>query len=239
MIVTSHTHPSTCPLFDNRPQSNCILLSAPIPVSETVSFGAPAPTTSTTTAIVLADALAIAVAQRLYPTPADVFHRFHPGGAIGATAKRSGPRRMSDIAVQVADVPVARKHPSANMIPSSTLTALDILLTAARSPSGWVRLSSSAIIAPRQVQRLGSHCLEGPVHSLDEGMIVEKGDWISIPAGSTVEEARDWILGMRATPRGRAFLKAGTILGVVDSKGEVSGVVEIEEVVQLEENGGG
>jgi len=232
MIITSHTHPSTCPLFANRPSSNCILLPAPIPISETTSFGVPAPTTSTTTAIVLSDALAIAVARRLYPQPADIFHKYHPGGAIGDTAKLSGPRRMGDIAIEVSSVPIASKHPSGSPLSSQTLTALDILLTAARSPSGWVRLSSSAIIAPRQIQSLGKH-LDREVNSLEQGMVVEKGDWISIPAGSTVEEAREWIVGMRRCERGRAFLREGTVLGVVDTKGEVSGVVEIEEVVDL------
>lgn len=236
MINTSHTHPSTCPLFAHRPASNCILLPAPIPVSETTSFGVPAPTTSTTTALVLSDALAIAVARRLYPQPADVFHKYHPGGAIGDTAKVLGPRRMSDIAIQVASAPIVSKHPATASSP--TLTALDILLTAARSASGWVRLPSGAIIAPRQIQSLGGKNLDAPVHGLGSAMVVEKGDWISIPAGSTVEEAREWIEGMRRSDRGRAFLKEGTVLGVVDGKGEVSGVVEIEEVVELEKSGG-
>ncbi|MCJ1392887.1 hypothetical protein MMC18_005759 [Xylographa bjoerkii] len=233
LVITSHTHPSTCPLFAGRPLSNCVLLPAPIPVSETTSFGVPAPTTSTTTALVLSDALAIAVARRLYPTPADVFHKYHPGGAIGATVQRNGPRRMGDIAVQVADVPIAQKHK--HPLSGPTLTALDILLAAARSPSGWVRVSSDTIIAPRQIQKLGSpEQLDYPVHTLDDDVVVEKGDWISVPAASTVEEARRWIEDMRVSERGRTFLREGTVLGIVDARGEVSGVVEIEDVIELE-----
>ncbi|MCJ1417378.1 hypothetical protein MMC32_003721 [Xylographa parallela] len=233
LVITSHTHPSTCPLFAGRPASNCVLLPAPIPVSETSSFGVPAPTTSTTTALVLSDALAIAVARRLYPTPADVFHKYHPGGAIGATAQRIGPRRMGDIAIQVADVPIAQKHKHSTSSP--TLTALDILLAAARSPSGWVRVSSDTIIAPRQIQKLGSpEQLDYPVHTLDHGVVVEKGDWISVPAASTVAEARQWIEDMRLNERGRTFLREGTVLGIVDARGEVSAVVEIEDVIELE-----
>ena len=233
LVITSHTHPSTCPLFAGRPASNCVLLPAPIPVSETSSFGVPAPTTSTTTALVLSDALAIAVARRLYPTPADVFHKYHPGGAIGATAQRIGPRRMGDIAIQVADVPIAQKHK--HSMSSPTLTALDILLAAARSPSGWVRVSSDTIIAPRQIQKLGSpEQLDYPVHALDHGVVVEKGDWISVPAASTVAEARQWIEDMRLNERGRTFLREGTVLGIVDARGEVSAVVEIEDVIELE-----
>ena len=173
------------------------------------------------------------MARRLYPTPADVFHRYHPGGAIGATAQKIGPRRMGDIAVQVADVPIAQKHMHSSSTP--TLTALDILLTAARSPSGWVRVSSDTIIAPRQIQKLGSpEQLDYPVHALDRDVVVEKGDWISVPAASTVEEARQWIEEMRLQERGRTFLREGTLLGIVDARGEVSSVVEIEDVIELE-----
>ena len=70
-------------------------------------------------------------------------------------------------------------------------------------------------------------------------MVVEKDDWISIQAGSTVEEAREWIKEMRKSERGPAFLRPGTVLGVVDDKGEVSGVVEIEDVVDLGTDGNG
>ncbi|MCJ1477807.1 hypothetical protein MMC13_006480 [Lambiella insularis] len=238
LIITSHKHPSSCPLFANRPPAKCILLPAPIPVSETASFGVAAPTTSTTTALVLSDALAIAVARRLYPSPAEVFHRYHPGGAIGVSAQKIGARRMGDVAVHVADVPIAQKHKHPSSSP--TLTGLDVLLAAARSPSGWVRLSSDTVIAPRQVQKLGTSAeLDYPVHALGEGVVVEKGDWISIPAASTVEEARGWIEEMRLGERGRTFLKQGTVLGIVDARGEVSGVVEIEDVVDVGDAGGG
>ena len=236
VAITSHIHPSTCPLFNHRPASNCILLPAPIPVSETVSFGLAAPTTSTTTALALSDALALAVAHRLHYSPADVFHTYHPGGAIGAHVAKAGPQKMASIATTVADIPIARKQSRRSSFTSS-LTALDVLLAAARSPSGWVRLSSTAIIAPRQIQRLGNdpENLECDVHLLEDGMIVEKQDWISIPAASTVEEAKQWIGDMRKVERGRTFLKEGTILGIVDAMGEVSGVVEIETLDWAEE----
>lgn len=65
--------------------------------------------------------------------------------------------------------------------------------------------------------------------------MVEKADWISVLESNSVLEAKDWILGMREGERGKDFLKEGTILGVVDSKGGVSGVVEIEDVVGEEE----
>lgn len=66
-------------------------------------------------------------------------------------------------------------------------------------------------------------------------MAIEKPDWISIPAGSSVLEARQWVLAMREGPRGKDFLKEGTVMGIVDAKGEVSAVVEIEDVVGEDE----
>ena len=40
---------------------------------------------------------------------------------------------------------------------------------------------------------------------------------------------------MREGSRGKDFLKEGTVLGIVDMKGEVSAVVEIEDVVGEDE----
>jgi len=231
IVLTSHTHPSTCPLFSARPAHLSILLPAPIPTSEVQSFGLPAPTTSTTTALALTDALALACARRLHPSPATVFLTNHPGGAIGASISASGPPKMADIATQVASIPIVQARPNC-----PSLTARDVLLTAARSPTGWVRLSSTTIVAPRQVQRLGNHPdLDRPTPRFEAGIAVEKWDWISIPGTSSVQEAKEWIESMRKGGRGKTFLQGGTVLGIVDVKGEVSGVVEIEEAVGEEE----
>ena len=232
IAITSHTDPSTCSLFKNRPPSSCILLPAPIPISETESFGLAAPTTSTTNALTLSDALALAVARRLHVSPADVFHNYHPGGAIGAKASKHDIQKMADLAVFVDTIPIAQKQNMSSSPPHYSLTALDILLTAARSASGWVRLSSTTIITPRKIQLLGNEPsgIGRPVYLLDRGMIVEKTDWISVQATSTVEEVRQWIVSMRKGERGKSFLKEGTVLGIVDEKGEVSGVVAIEDL---------
>lgn len=224
IALTSHTHPSSCPLLADR--LNGILLPAPIHEPEQLSFGVSAPTTSTTVALALGDALAIAVARRSHNLPgkgpAEVFHGFHPGGAIGQSVVENGPRRIADMATIVDQVPIAR--PRANL----ELRALDIMVEAVRSPGGWVRVDHRQIIAPRQLQKLRD--MDRPVSQLGD-IIVEKTDWISILARSTVDEAREWIERMREEPRGRTFLKPGTILGIVDEKGEVSGVVEIEDVL--------
>lgn len=89
IAVTSHTRPSTCPLFEFRSPHLSILLPAPIPVSEIESFGVAAPTTSTTISLALTDALAMAVARRLHLDPAAIFQGYHPGGAIGLSHRRA------------------------------------------------------------------------------------------------------------------------------------------------------
>ena len=138
---------------------------------------------------------------------------------------------MASLATQVVSVPIVQARPG---YPS--ITVRDVLLTAARSNSGWVRLSSNTIIAPRQVQCVGiDPDLNHPIHQCGKDTLVEKGDWISIPGTSSVQEAKEWIESMRNGERGKAFLKEGTVLGIVDVKGDVSGVVEIEEVVGEEE----
>jgi D-arabinose 5-phosphate isomerase GutQ len=85
IALTSYLTPSTCPLFLSRSLGLSILLPAPIPTSEKVSFGVAAPTTSITVALTLSDALALAVARRLHLNVAAVFNGYHPGGAIGVT----------------------------------------------------------------------------------------------------------------------------------------------------------
>lgn len=232
IVVTSHTHPSSCPLFFSRPSHMSILLPAPIHISETQSFGLPAPTTSTTAALALADALALALARRLHPDPRAIFHAYHPGGAIGANAASQGPPTIGSVATSVDSVPIVSAGPD-----SSGLTAREIILAAARSPSCWVRLSPSSIIAPRRIQQLGTlKDLDCPMYqSPMSHFIIEKPDWISIPAANSVLEAKEWIFEMRNRERGKEFLKAGTLLGVVDGENNVSSVVEIEDVMGHDE----
>ena len=86
VVLTSHTRREACELLRRRPGGG-ILLPAPIPESETRSFGVAAPTTSTTMALALGDALAIATAKELHADVSSVFARHHPGGSIGASLK--------------------------------------------------------------------------------------------------------------------------------------------------------
>lgn len=99
IAITSHTHPSTCPLLSFHPPEMGILLPAPIHENEELSFGLSAPTSSTTVALSLGDALAIAAARKLHTLPgrgpAEVFKSFHPGGAIGAASTATTPTSIS------------------------------------------------------------------------------------------------------------------------------------------------
>lgn len=256
IAMTSHTQPSACPLTANR--ENSLLLPAPIHESEKTSFGISAPTTSTTAALALGDALALSVANKIHAadgkTSADVFRINHPGGAIGAASSTknpsaTGPPLMSELAVSVADIPIATAPPTSSINTSTTeqplsVTSLDIIRTALRSPRGWVRLSPTHLIAPRRAQQelllqtfLPQQQQQQPqIPStapipLTHPSVTEKGDWISILGSWRVDEAEQWILRMRREARGRTFLKTGTVLGIVDARNEVSGVVEIEDVV--------
>lgn len=231
IAVTSYKDPSSCPFFAQRPYSNCILLPAPIPRSEVEAFGVPAPTSSTTTALALTDALTLAVAHRLHPDPRRVFHQHHPGGTIGASVAQRGPQLMGDIAVAVQDIPLVLPQNK-----EADPTVLDAILTAAKSPSGWVKPSPETIISPRQIQRLGrTKDLGLSLRSLGDDIVVEEGNWISIEAADSVQEAQGWIRSMRLTERGPNFLKSGTILGIVDPQRNKSGVIEIEDIVTKEE----
>lgn len=231
IAVTSYTDSSSCPLFSQRASSSCILLPAPIPCSEIEAFGVPAPTSSTTTALALTDALTLAVARRLHSDPQGVFHLHHPGGAIGASAAQRRPKIMGDIAIEVQHIPVILPHH-----PQNDPTVLDAILTAARSESGWVRPSPETVLSPRQIQRIGhEQDPSQPLRLLGPGIVVERGDWISVEGANPVQEARDWILCMRRSERGKSFLRRGTVLGVVDAQKCVSRVVEIEEIVGEDE----
>ncbi|KAL8913048.1 MAG: hypothetical protein Q9172_007372 [Xanthocarpia lactea] len=224
VAVTSYDDAHSCPLFTGRSSSLCTLLPAPIPRTEVDAFGVPTPTSSTTTALALTDALALALAHQLHASPSAIFHHYHPGGAIGASVAPTGPQLVRSIATKVDDVPLIENQ--------SNPTILDALLTAASSASGWVRPSLETIIAPRQIQRIGRGAdLKQSLSSLKDAIVVEKADWISIPAANSIQEAKDWILHMRQSSRGRTFLESGTILGIVDAQQCVSGVVEIEEIM--------
>lgn len=236
ILITSHLIPETCPILSHPRRTGCqnVLLSAPIHLSEKQTFGLSAPTTSTTVAIALGDSLALTVADKMHVppnrNPAEAFAANHPGGAIGIANLNldSLKPKMSDLAVKVDELHLV-PHSS-----SSKLRCFDVLLSAVRSPKGWVKLSSDHVIAPRRCQRIIDP--NTPVHNLSDNLgpvVIERTDWISIPGECTIEECKQWIIKMRTEgdARGRSFLRPGTILGIVDSQSRKNGLVEIEDVV--------
>lgn len=236
IVMTAHLTETTCPLLAHPARSNYknILLPTIIHESEISSFGVSAPTTSTTITLALGDSLALAVADELHTaaglhTPA-IFASNHPGGAIGAAFKPlSKPeRRMVDLATMVSQIPIATTRPGRELL------CFDVLLTAVRSPRGFVRTSTHHMVGPRRIQNLTNP--ELPIEDLEDQfgkVVVEQTDWISVLGTTTVEECTSWIHQMRdeGSGRGRDFLKRGTLLGIVDYNNEVTGVVEIEELM--------
>ncbi|KAA8644496.1 uncharacterized protein ATNIH1004_008700 [Aspergillus tanneri] len=184
IAITSHLHPSTCPLLSFQPSDMGILLPAPVHEDEETSFGVSAPTSSTTVALSLGDALAIATARRLHSTtgrgPAEIFRSFHPGGAIGAASNVTTPMSMStasfpssnsdDQQLSISSFPrqnlvtqgprIADVLVPIDQIPTVFATGkvrlLNILLTAIQHPSAksWVHLSPVEIIPPRHLRSL-------------------------------------------------------------------------------------
>jgi len=235
IIMTAHLKHSTCLLLSHpsRSNSNDILLPTTIHESEISSFGVSAPTTSTTITLALSDSLALAVADELHTaaglqTPA-IFAANHPGGAIGAAmqpAVQAVPR-MADLATAVSQIPIALGQPG------EQLMCFDILVTAVRSPRGFVRTSTHHMVGPRRVQKM--RIPELPISDLEDDfgkVVIEKTDWISVLGSTSVDECKRWIHQMReeGTGRGKEFLRRGTLLGIVDHN-EVIGIVEIEDVM--------
>jgi D-arabinose 5-phosphate isomerase GutQ len=235
ILMTSHVNPRTCPLLTHpaRASSHNFLLPTLLHESEVASFGISAPTTSTTITLALGDSLALSIAEALHTisgveTP-NVFAANHPGGAIGASFKEEAKAitRMSSIATPISEVPIATGRAG------QCLRCLDVLLTAARSPSGFVRTSPHHMIGPRRIQKMDDPSLLVDVLYDEHGrVVIEKTDWISVLGSTPIEEAKQWICKMRdeGDERGKEFLKHGTILGIVEDN-EVMAVVEIEELL--------
>ena len=235
ILMTSHLNPRTCPILAHpkRSGSHNILLPTILHESEIASFGISAPTTSTTITLALGDSLALTIAEALHSssgleTP-QVFAQNHPGGAIGASFKEDSKSitQISSLATPISQVPIATGRAG------HCLRTLDVLLTAARSPSGFVRTSTHHMIGPRRIQRMDDPSLLVDVLYDENGpVVVEKTDWISILGDTSIEEAKLWICKMRdeGEGRGKAFLRHGTILGIVENR-EVTGVIEIEELL--------
>ena len=218
IVLTSHTHPSTCEIARRRPDT--ILLPAPIHRSETDSFGFSAPTTSTTMAIALGDALAVVISGELHSSVAAVFSKNHPGGAIGAAYRDL--QKVSDIAIEFRSIPEIGRTSS---------TAAHILMSAYRSKTGWVRYGEELLSSPRRIERLRPNNMDESAMQI-QGLLVPSTEWITIPANTDLPHAKEWIKNMRRTTPGEATRYDDDAILVTVEDDEIFGVLEVGELMK-------
>lgn len=216
IVLTRHTQRTTCEIITRRP--DCILLPAPIHVSETESHGFNAPTTSTTVALGLCDALAVVAAKEVHNDVAAIFARFHPGGAIGAASR--APRRLSEIAIPFLDIPdIDAQHHAA--------TGAHVLVAAYKSRSRWVR-QGDALMSPRRIEQIQTEDLEEPALCI-RGLMVLRKDCVELPDTMEITQAKD-LLNLRRRHGKQKYEDEGVIVIIDDD--EVTGVLEIGELMK-------
>ncbi|CZT41806.1 related to arabinose 5-phosphate isomerase [Rhynchosporium secalis] len=210
IIMTSHTHPSTCEIIKRRPDG--ILLPAPIHKSETDSFGFNAPTTSTTVALALGDALAVVISNELHLNVQAVFSHNHPGGAIGQAVQE--PKKISDLTILFETIPE---------IDYRKTTGAHVLMAAYKSPSGWVRLGDDMVLPPRRISGLQSDDLD-ELATCISGLMVPSKEWIQVEGDTSISSAQEWVRSRRSS--GERKLSDDVVLAMM-VEGEVAGVIEV------------
>ncbi|KAF6830467.1 sis domain-containing protein [Colletotrichum musicola] len=222
IILTGHTRPDTCELIKMRPDT--ILLPAPVHESETASFGVSAPTTSTTVALAVGDALAIAAAQELHPSVAQVFSKNHPGGAIGATFRK--PQTILDLAVPWAGIDTSE------VLCASSVGA-DLFRAAYDSATSWVRVGDE-VASPSRIRRLATEDFTRSLRQIP-GLMVPRAEMLSISSGTTIRRAVDFVRNMQgAADDGEYVCGPDSILAVLD-RGEIVGVLEVGKLMEWRE----
>ena len=269
IILTGHITHDTCELVRRRSEANeadvhnlaepgvphgkTILLPAPIPVEEKVSFGVAAPTASTTTALAVGDALAIVTSRELHPSTESVFRRNHPGGAIGdafkkqpnAAASSSSSSSLSSLAsspptVTVRHVAVPWKE--IPVVPGADCA--DVLRAGYSSANGWVRILSKdpstghdveLIAPPTRIRSLLSADLGLPVQEVGSRLVVGHGDLVSIAVDTQLSKAVEWVKTATAAEASEAGPeKTGDTVVAVMEYGEIIGVLELEDLLKAE-----
>lgn len=221
ILLTSHTSPDTCDFFKHRP--NTILLPAPIPEPEKISFGVSAPTTSTTVALAIGDAIAITAAKEINASIASVFAKNHPGGAIGAAARQ--PRTIKDIAVSWCDIPSV-----AETVESSL--GFDLLRAGLDSSTGWVRVQDQ-VASPSTIRAIGRHELNKSLKEIP-GSLVSKSTMISLSAGTTIRQAQDILANTMQLSLDDEDLTCGRegVVAVLE-RGDLVGVLEVGSILDF------
>lgn len=186
------------------------------------------------------------------PRVASVFARNHPGGAIGAanapspsspsptTPPPALPLTLRHLAAPWSEIPLAaaESNPAsavrAGSSPAASLTAADVLRAGYASPSGWVRVSSGGVASPTRIRSLRSRDL---ARSADEvvGLVVRRGDFVSVAADATVARAADWVrelmTGGQSGGQGVRGCAADSVVCLLE-KGECVGVLEAGELLE-------
>lgn len=207
IVLTAHTHPSTCVINNIRPDA--ILLSAPIHELEKVSFGVSAPTTSTTAAITLGDALAIAISKTIHDNTHEIFLKNHPGGAIGATIKPA-PKKISEIAIPLDSIaPVDKGRHSYS-------TGMHLMMASLQSTSGWARDECDSVASSLQIKKLKAEDMNNCASQIP-GLLIPRESWIMVLPNMEVQQVALMIEEMRRSePDGQSIYSDEAIIATND-----------------------
>ncbi|KAG6001866.1 hypothetical protein E4U21_003763 [Claviceps maximensis] len=246
ILLTSHIRRDTCELIRQRPGT--ILLPAPIPESETISFGVSAPTSSTTVALALGDALAITTASEMHQNIAATFAKNHPGGAIGEAAvveaaaaaaastsvaepATKRPRTLKDVCVLMDDIPYSHVLGLTGKSP-----AIELLRAAVDNRSGCIRAQPDQVAVPSQIRQISSADLHQPLAQLPN-MFVSLRDMLAMSSDTTIRQAGDMVRSMQQRQKssvvGGEALPCGSpdVISVTEG-GKIIGVVEAHHLFE-------
>ena len=107
-----------------------------------------------------------------------------------------------------------------------TFTGVQVLMSAYRSETGWVRNGDDVVVPPRRIRRLQSEDMDEPAAEI-KGLMVPRKEWISIAAETSLPDAKKEILRMQTTRP----ITDDAILALMDD-GELCAVIEVGDVLQ-------
>ncbi|KAG6025289.1 hypothetical protein E4U41_001571 [Claviceps citrina] len=233
ILMTSHIRRDTCELIKQRPHT--ILLPAPIPESETTSFGVSAPTSSTTVALALGDALAITAAKEMHHNIAATFAKNHPGGAIGAAAAAAAaaatkrPQTLKNICVLLSEMPCFQV-----LGLTWKSQGIELLRAGVDNRAGWIRAQHDKVAGPSQIRQISSAELHQPLAQLPN-VFVSLHDTLAMSSDTTIRQAGDMVRSTSARQASNVGETLGCrpeIIGVTEG-GHIIGVLEARRLFEL------